>query len=820
MACGVLGGLQYSLSALGESDLECLSPSDSSLDDNSIGRIRTDRLRDYQGLFDAVPFTPSQGVCANSPHVMKNKNMFSPFANSFRSGIDNANPVLGGAASDGSTASDISGGLATSPVGGLSGYSPFMGMPWSNNMNNYLSEAPAGPHLEIPESPMSPGLLFNPTPSPGALGAPGSPRALFGSQSPTPFLAGSGAGVAGLRTSTGSLQLPSSFANTTASANLAAAAAAADAAAAAAALNSQLPSFYYQAAAAAAGGAGSAAANNALLQAALSQTLAAQQHQQQQMQQQILQASLSAAFSQAAANPYLQGYPSAVLSALEPMRSAGGSLSLDGGLQQQASMNAAAAVLLQQQQQQQVHAAAQLRRNLSTPAAVAAQLQLNNAAAAAASAIGLQSPLTASASALSPLSAQMSRLHAAHSADLSHLDAAALLGGAGMGGMSAARSKSFKARKNSEPKIGPDGQPRLNARQRRTLRRAKERALKGLLEVSQALLQKAEVQVTVPNISHLTALEELAAAEAEKELAAGNAPAGEGCLSPSSSVSASASNGSANPTATGGVTRSQQLAAAAAAVEESVCEIARAAVAAVTAQATGKDTRDAAAAAQAAAANAASAAASAGAVLPAYMMKPEGEEPNSDELPGPNDSVDILSHSAPNSPVGSNVTVTDASSGRSSSSSSTGCNNRCSSSGSAVSASSGKPPKAAIPAASGASAGASSPLPAGKSRPGSQLEGIDIAGLIGQLSLKKDEGMVDDKLIRDLQIIQSLIGALKAPAGSGGLEAVTAGCPTSLSSGGGSGRSIGGRSAGSSGGSKAHMVRRANSYSPSSGVAL
>lgn len=52
----------------------------------------------------------------------------------------------------------------------------------------------------------------------------------------------------------------------------------------------------------------------------------------------------------------------------------------------------------------------------------------------------------------------------------------------------------------------------------------------------------------------------------------------------------------------------------------------------------------------------------------------------------------------------------------------------------------------------------------------SQLEGIDITGLIGQLSLKKDEGMVDDKLIRDLQIIQSLIGALKAPASASGLD--------------------------------------------------
>lgn len=67
------------------------------------------------------------------------------------------NPVLTGVTSDGSTGSDISGGLATSPVGGLSGYSPFMGMPWGNNMNSYLSEGPAGPHIEIPESPMSPG---------------------------------------------------------------------------------------------------------------------------------------------------------------------------------------------------------------------------------------------------------------------------------------------------------------------------------------------------------------------------------------------------------------------------------------------------------------------------------------------------------------------------------------------------------------------------------------------------------------------------------------------------------------------------------------
>jgi hypothetical protein len=612
--------------------------------------------------------------------------------------------------------------------------------------------------------------------------------------------------------SAGSLQVHGSFTGAT-SASLAAADAAA-AAAAAAALN-QLPSFYYQAAAAAAGGAGAAAAaaNNLSLQAALSQSLMSQHTASLAavQQQQILQASLSAAFSQAN-NPYLQGYPSAVLSsALEPMRSAGGSLSLDGGLQQQASAAAAAAAILQHQQQQHHHAAAQLRRNLSTPAAVAAQLQLSSAAAAASASLGLghASALSATASALSPLTAQMGRLHVTHSADLSHLDAAALLGSGSMGQMAAARSQKFKARKNSEPKMGPDGQPRLNARQRRTLRRAKERALKGLLEVSQALLQKAEVQVTVPNISHLTALEELAAVEAEKEAAASEnaARSNDACLSPDQGGNAGRA-GSSKPA--GGQTRSQQLAAAAAAVEESVCEIARAAVAAVTAQATGKDTSTAAAAAKAAAANAASAAASAGAVLPPNFVMPENEEPNSDDLPGC-EGMDCLSHSAPTSPVGSTATAGEASSG-------------------GPTAGSGKPPKAAAPPALVTASSLGSPLvspspsptpAAAKGSMSSQLEGIDIAGLIRQLSLKKDEGMVDDKLIRDLQIIQSLIGALKAPSASAGLESASSlTSPRGLPSGDARRSAAGVRGGGVGGGKGPMGPKRANSYSPGTGLGL
>jgi hypothetical protein len=640
--------------------------------------------------------------------------------------------------------------------------------------------------------------VFNPTPT---AGTPGSPRALFQGQSSAPF------GLnAGLRSPSGSLQLPpAGFSNGNAAA-AATAAAAADAVAAQAALNSGLPPFYFSAAAAAASGGG----GTSPLQAAINQnlinqhTVASLAAQQQQQQQQLLQASLSMALANqaAAANPFLQNpYPAALLSptALEPMRSAGGSLSLDGGLQSSASVTA----LLQQHQQhqqqlaavmaaQQQHAAAsQLRRNMSTPVA---HLGLGSAAAQAHLGLGA-SALTGSALGL-PLSAQMGRLHVTHSADLTAMEAAALLGGAGMGG----RPKFSKARKNSEPKIGPDGQPRLNARQRRTLRRAKERALKGLLEVSQALLQKAEVQVIVPNIGHLAALEELAAVEAEKEAANGETGSDSGCLSPTASAGRAAGSGRAPGTR--GVLRSQQLAAAAAAVEESVCEIARAAVAAVTAQANGRDTSSAAAAAHAAAANAATAAAGACAVLPpGYGLSEEG---GCDELqPCSSDPLESLTHSAPTSPIGSNITAGAASSGRSSSSSiSLPGSARCSSSSTGSVASSSyaaKPPlcqpprPASTTAASGggcsplcsplpsptpscgpvaggsttpSSAGSAAPLPP-TGRGASQLESIDIAGLIGQLSLKKDEGMVDDKLIRDLQIIQSLIGALKAPGSAG-----------------------------------------------------
>ncbi|KIZ00613.1 hypothetical protein MNEG_7347 [Monoraphidium neglectum] len=111
-------------------------------------------------------------------------------------------------------------------------------------------------------------------------------------------------------------------------------------------------------------------------------------------------------------------------------------------------------------------------------------------------------------------------------------------------------------------------------------------------------------------------------------------------------------------------------------------------------------------------------------------------------------------------------------------------------------------------AAGGAGGGAGAPPPPS---PGGALDlesGLDISALIHQLSLKKDEGMVDDKLIRDLQIIQNLIGALKAPActppPSGGGPGIPAG---GLGSAAGGGQGLPGlRGPGG--------VRRSFSYSP------
>eukprot|EP00798_Chlamydomonas_sp_ICE-L_P023530 gene23530-9054_t len=50
------------------------------------------------------------------------------------------------------------------------------------------------------------------------------------------------------------------------------------------------------------------------------------------------------------------------------------------------------------------------------------------------------------------------------------------------------------------------------------------------------------------------------------------------------------------------------------------------------------------------------------------------------------------------------------------------------------------------------------------SKVAAELHSSDISDLIAQLSVKKEEGLVDETLIKDLQIIQTLIGALKSHA--------------------------------------------------------
>jgi len=333
----------------------------------------------------------------------------------------------------------------------------------------------------------------------------------------------------------------------------------------------------------------------------------------------------------------------------------------------------------------------------------------------------------------------------------------------------------FKPRKNSEPKIGPDGQPRLNARQRRTLRRARERALKGLLEVSQALLAKAEVPVKLPQDSHLSAL--MAAAEKEekekeeKEEAGYESPTDDGPSDAQPHGSLDTNSPSNKSSKNPAFPKGHDLTAAVDKVEESVHNLAVAAVAAVAARYEGKDVSHAAVAAQAAAA----AAVSATNVLPPGYVVPEDARASDDgtgspslRLPGAGDMLrgsnsSSMSPLRMSAPIGiaprQKDQLVDAVASRSVDAQRGGGRQGLQGGPRAKSVSADGGGAAAVSSAA-AEKGSSSNS---SSSSGSQLESIDISGLISQLSSKKDEGMVDDKLIRDLEIIQSLIGALKAP---------------------------------------------------------
>lgn len=260
----------------------------------------------------------------------------------------------------------------------------------------------------------------------------------------------------------------------------------------------------------------------------------------------------------------------------------------------------------------------------------------------------------------------------------------------------------------------------------------------------------------MPNISTLSALEELAG-DGDKDGYDSPNESPHGSVSPPSLSRSSSSSLRSSPVMTAPQQRAQQLAAAA---EESIQQLATAAVAAVAAKTAGRDTSGAAAAAQAAAAQAVSLAANANAAgfavntseaitglsdtSAAFFASSLGSE-RSSRLPPLSISIPPPVRSAPPSPAllmhHANSTLT--------STSPPGTNKL-------LVARSITAPLSPSPSLMGGNAGSGGG--------GSELEGIDIAGLISQLSLKKDEGMVDDKLIRDLQIIQSLIGALKGPS--------------------------------------------------------
>jgi hypothetical protein len=202
-------------------------------------------------------------------------------------------------------------------------------------------------------------------------------------------------------------------------------------------------------------------------------------------------------------------------------------------------------------------------------------------------------------------------------------------------------------------------------------------------------------------------------------------------------------------------------------VEESVHNLAVAAVAAVAARYEGKDVSQAAVAAQAAAA----AAVSATNVLPPGYVVPEDARASEDGTGSPGGRLPVgagdtlRGSTGSTSPLPSFVPIRTAGLQKDQMADAVASRSVDAHRGGARQAGPRRKSVSADGSASAAAsfAGASAAGSSSSSGTGSQLESIDISGLISQLSSKKDEGMVDDKLIRDLEIIQSLIGALKAP---------------------------------------------------------
>lgn len=260
-------------------------------------------------------------------------------------------------------------------------------------------------------------------------------------------------------------------------------------------------------------------------------------------------------------------------------------------------------------------------------------------------------------------------------------------------------------RNTTDARAGNDGQARLNARQRRTLRRAKERAIRGLLEAGQTLLARAGDGDDMDSTS-------CGGSESDDDEAAFGTP--DAARSHPTRASADAS-----PLRSGSESdQAAPLGASLAAIKLSGRALAAAGGDGGNASASGASSVCEAVHSQssgASSANNASSHASPSGARAADMLSPNA---GADELHATLvRNLDSLKEKM--GPVQQQL-------------------------------------DAAAAAAAGPSGGATAAVTA------AGLD-ADLAALIQQMNQKQKDGAVDEKLLRDLQIIQNLIGALKAP---------------------------------------------------------
>ncbi|EFJ39695.1 hypothetical protein VOLCADRAFT_120114 [Volvox carteri f. nagariensis] len=449
-------------------------------------------------------------------------------------------------------------------------------------------------------------------------------------------------------------------------------------------------------------------------------------------------------------------------------------------------MAVAAAENLQVQLQglQSLHGAIIASQNLRAAAAAAAVADMQQQqqhpgvmASVAASAAGLSS----GAGLLMNPTAYLSGALAAHHPTHHHLQTGIHMHGLGMGGGLVGPRQ--RRNNNSNNAVagsaagaavgtGADGQVRLNARQRRTLRRAKERAIRGLLEAGKLLVARtmgengaegdegAASGCDIPSGGYDTddgdQSEDGESPARPACVSACSASAASGGASSSPEVSANAgSNNSAAVAAGGSVNAAVASAGAGSSSAPAATKYPAAQPAssmpdsnaagsskhnmAVNAECRSPSSSNASSVCEAgssgggrAVSNTSSVGGTEAAHLGAANSTPSSSKVSPVSAEGSNEPSPAPAPAAPPRAgvnVGGDARVSPAPSGRSTS---------------AGSASAGS----AVAAAAALASGTASEL--------------DITALIQQLNQKREEGLIDEKLLRDLEIINNLIGALKS----------------------------------------------------------